>query len=168
MADAAYFERIVAQAGALGARDPATVAELVRRSVEIKAGVVSRDEQEQGERAVLNVGHTIGHALEQLSGYRLPHGEAVAIGLVAECRIAERLGLAGAGLADRVALALTELGLPTTHAAGHTKHELVAAMSTDKKNRGGRIRMALPAAVGRMARDGNAWTIEIDIDRIPG
>ena len=165
VADAAYFEWIVARAAALRARDAVTVAELVRRSVEIKAAVVSRDEHEQGERAILNAGHTFGHALEQLSGYTLPHGEAVAIGLVVECRIAERLGLAEAGLADRVALALTELGLPTTHDAPRTTHDLTAAMATDKKNRGGRIRMALPAAVGRMARDGNAWTIEIDIDR---
>ena len=168
VADAAYFDRIVSRAPALGARDPATVAELVRRSVEIKAGIVSRDEHEQGERAVLNAGHTVGHALEQLSGYTLPHGEAVAIGLVAECRIAERLGLASSGLADKVARALTELGLPTQNAARSTQHELMAAMSTDKKNRGGQIRMALPAAVGRMARDGDRWTIEIDTDRIPG
>ena len=166
VADAAYFDRIVSQAGALGARDPATVAELVRRSVEIKAGVVSRDEHETGERAILNAGHTVGHALEQLSGYSLPHGEAVAIGLVAECRIAESLGLAGAGLKDRVELALTELGLPTKPEARSAKHDLLAAMATDKKNRGGKLRMALPAAVGRMARDGDQWTVAVDPEAV--
>lgn len=167
VADAAYFERIVAQAGALRTRDAVAVAELVRRSVVIKAGVVSRDEHEQGERAILNAGHTVGHALERLSGYTLPHGEGVAIGLVAECRIAERLGLADAGLADRVALALTELGLPTTLDARRTTHELSDAMRPDKKNRGGRIRMALPAAVGRTARDGDAWTIAVPASVLP-
>lgn len=168
VADAAYFDRIVVRAGVLGARDPASVAELVQRSVEIKAAVVSRDEHERGERAILNAGHTVGHALEHLSGYTLPHGEAVAIGLVSECRIAERMGLAGAGLADRVALSLTELGLPTTHEARSTKHELLTAMSSDKKNRGGRIRMALLADVGRVARDGEQWTIAVDPEALTG
>lgn len=162
VADAKYFEWIVALATALSARDLTTVAELVRRSVEIKAGVVSRDEHELGERAILNAGHTVGHALEQLSGYTLPHGEAVAIGLVSECRIAERMGLASIGVADRIARALTELGLPTTHDPRPTTHDLLAAMKSDKKNRGGKIRMALPAAVGRMARDGDQWTIAVD------
>ena len=162
VADAAYFDRTVAQGAALGARDPAAVAELVRRSVEIKAGVVARDEHELGERAILNAGHTIGHALERLSGYSLRHGEAVAIGLVWESRIAERMGLASIGVADRIARALTELGLPTTHDPRPTTHDLLAAMKSDKKNRGGKIRMALPAAVGRMTRDGDQWTIALE------
>jgi 3-dehydroquinate synthetase len=132
----------------------------VTRSVEIKAGVVSRDEHESGERAILNAGHTVAHALERLSNYSLPHGEAVAIGLVEECRISERMKLAEPGLADSVARVLAELGLPTQSAVRVPQSELATAMRTDKKNRGGRIRMALPAEIGRMARDGDRWTFE--------
>ena len=161
VADAKYFEWIVALATALSARDLTTVAELVRRSVEIKAGVVSRDEHELGERAILNAGHTIGHALEQLSGYTLPHGEAVAIGLVWESRIAERMGVAEPGLADQIELALTELGLPTASDQRPATSDLVAAMRSDKKNRSGRIRMSLVAKIGRAARKGEVWTVEV-------
>ena len=80
------------------ARDLEALTHLVHRSVEIKAAVVSEDEREGGQRAILNAGHTIAHGLEQESRYRLPHGEAVALGLIAECRIAERMGLAPTGL----------------------------------------------------------------------
>lgn len=161
VADADYFDWIIAHSAALGARDLSVIAELVRRSVEIKAGVVSRDEQEDGERAILNAGHTIGHALEQLSGYTLPHGEAVAIGLVWESRIAERMGLAKRGLADRIELALTELGLPTASDQRPTTSDLLAGMKSDKKNRAGRIRMALLADIGQIARQGAKWTVEV-------
>ena len=161
VADADYFDWIIAHSAALRARDLSVIAELVRRSIEIKAGVVSRDEQEDGERAILNAGHTIGHALEQLSGYTLPHGEAVAIGLVWESRIAERMGLAKRGLADRIELTLTELGLPTVSSYRPPTTDLLSGMKSDKKNRAGRIRMALVAEVGCMARKGEEWTVEV-------
>ena len=88
-----------------GAREPTrcsagteiALTQLVRRSVEIKAEVVSGDEREAGRRAILNAGHTVAHALEQATGYDIPHGEAVALGLVAECALAEGLGVAPAG-----------------------------------------------------------------------
>jgi 3-dehydroquinate synthase len=161
VADRAYFDWIAANAAALARRDSKVVERFVTRSVEIKAGVVSRDEFEQGERAILNAGHTVGHALERLSNYALAHGEAVAIGLVEECRLSERMKLGEKGLADAVARLLTELGLPTTHDPRLTTHDIASAMRTDKKNRGGKIRMALPAAIGRMARDGEGWTVEV-------
>ncbi len=84
-------------AEALLRRDEAALTRLVRRSVEIKAEVVSGDEREAGRRAILNAGHTVAHALEQATGYGLPHGEAVALGLVAECALAEALGVAPPG-----------------------------------------------------------------------
>lgn len=161
VADRDYFDRIVASAEALGEREPATIARFVRRSVEIKAGVVSRDELERGERASLNAGHTIAHALERLSDYSLPHGEAIAIGLVWEARIAERMGVAKPGLADRLAHALGQLGLPVAPTRRPALPALLAAMRSDKKNRGGRIRMSLLAEIGRPARDGDDWTIPV-------
>jgi len=161
VADKEYFDWIAANAAGLVRRDPRLVERFVTRSVEIKAGVVSRDEHESGERAILNAGHTVAHALERLSNYSLAHGEAVAIGLVEECRIAERVGLADKGLADTVARLMAELGLPAQSSVPSPQSQLFAAMSTDKKNRAGRIRMALPAAIGRMARDGEEWTVEV-------
>jgi 3-dehydroquinate synthase len=97
IADAGYFAWMERDAEALIRRDEAALTRLVRRSVEIKAEVVSGDELEAGRRAILNAGHTVAHALERATDYGLPHGEAVALGLVAECALAEALGVAPAG-----------------------------------------------------------------------
>ncbi len=94
IADREYFEWMDREAGPLVARDAAALEHLVRRSVEIKAEVVSEDEREGGRRAILNAGHTVAHALEQATDYRVPHGEAVGLGLVAEAALATGLGLA--------------------------------------------------------------------------
>lgn len=162
IADAAYFAEIEGKTDLLTKRDGQTLKALVHRSVEIKAGVVARDEHESGERAILNAGHTIAHALELVSGYTLRHGEAVAIGLVAECRIGERMGVTEQGTSERVAKVLGALGLPTTVDPRLATRDIIAAMSTDKKNRSDGIRMALPAAIGRMARAGDQWTLTVD------
>jgi 3-dehydroquinate synthase len=159
IADRAYFDWIRAATAAIGARDPDTLARLVRRSVEIKAAVVSEDEREAGRRAILNAGHTVAHALEQASGYALAHGEAVAIGLVTECRLAESMGLAEPGIADAVAQLLERLGLPVA-LPGFSPARLLEAMATDKKNRGSRIRFALPVSIGAMA-PGEGWTVAV-------
>jgi 3-dehydroquinate synthase len=112
IADAAYFEWIETHVSGLVARSKETLVDLIRRSVEIKAEVVSADERESGRRAILNAGHTIAHALETESGFHFAHGEAVALGLVAETRIAERLGIAPSGLSHRIATLAAALGLP--------------------------------------------------------
>jgi 3-dehydroquinate synthase len=159
IADREYFEWIAGAVDQIAARDPEAMAALVQRSVEIKAAVVSEDEREAGRRAILNAGHTVAHALEQASGYALAHGEAVAIGLVAECRLAESLGLARAGLAPEVASVLRSLELPTA-LPGLAPERLLDAMSADKKNRESRIRFALPVAIGEMA-PGEGWTVAV-------
>jgi 3-dehydroquinate synthase len=159
IADRTYFEWIRASVGAIGSREPETLATLVHRSVEIKAAVVSEDEREAGRRAILNAGHTVAHALEQASGYALAHGEAVAIGLATECRLAESIGLAEPGVAQAVTELLDELGLPTT-LPGLSVDRVLEAMGTDKKNRGSRIRFALPVTIGAMA-PGEGWTVAV-------
>jgi 3-dehydroquinate synthase len=159
IADRDYFDWIATAADRIGARDPATIATLVRRSVEIKAAVVSEDEREAGRRAILNAGHTVAHALEQASGYALAHGEAVAIGLVTECRLAESLGLAAPGVAAEVQTLLARLGLPTALPA-FSPGRLLEGMATDKKNRDSRIRFALPVSIGAMA-PGEGWTVAV-------
>ncbi|HXE57098.1 MAG TPA: 3-dehydroquinate synthase [Gemmatimonadales bacterium] len=160
VADAAYFEWIEAEAGRIVAREPAALGALVRRSVEIKAAVVSEDEREQGRRATLNAGHTVAHALEQVTDYATSHGEAVAVGLVVECGLGERLGVTEPGTAARVRALLARLGLGTDRPplAGEA---MLAAMTRDKKNRRGEIRLALPRGVGRMHEGDGTWTLPV-------
>lgn len=158
IADRAYFEWMESAAVALTRRDPEAVTHLIRRSIEIKAEIVSSDERESGRRAILNAGHTVGHALEQVSGYQLPHGEAVALGLVAECELGQQLGIAPAGLRVRVASLLGRLGLPGRLPEGLQPGALLSSMATDKKNRNGEIRFALASGLGQMHQH-DGWTI---------
>src|SRR5690606_4199535 len=112
--DPELFELLDSRTDDVLARDPATVAEMVHRSVALKAWVVGTDERESGIRAWLNLGHTIGHALEAHGEYsRLTHGEAVSLGMVAALRLGERLGETPRALTDRVVALLTRLGLPS-------------------------------------------------------
>jgi 3-dehydroquinate synthase len=157
IADRAYFEWMEAQADPLTRRDPEAVTHLIRRSVEIKAEVVSADERESGRRAILNAGHTVAHALEQVSNYEVPHGEAVALGLVAECELAERLGIAPSGLRGRVGGLLARLGLPQRLPGRLDPDAVLGGMAGDKKNRAAQIQFALAAALGRMHRP-DGWT----------
>jgi 3-dehydroquinate synthase len=159
IADADYFSWMEREAEALLRRDETALTRLVRRSVEIKADVVSGDEREAGRRAILNAGHTVAHALERASGYRVPHGQAVALGLVAECALAETLGVAPAGVCEKVTALLTRLGLPVRVAEGPDPAQVIAAMASDKKNRATRIRFALPSALGQVDPRGG-WTQE--------
>ena len=158
IADADYFGWIERESERLLRREPAALERLVRRSVEIKAEVVSADEREGGRRAILNAGHTVAHAVERASSYRVPHGEAVALGLLAESALAADLGLAPAGVGARVSAVLSRLGLPVRLVPPLAADALLPAMASDKKNRAQIIRFALPSAVGAMAtREG--WTV---------
>jgi len=157
IADSEYFQWLEARADPILARDPPTITQLVRRSVEIKAAIVSEDEREGGRRAILNAGHTIGHALEQGSSYELSHGEAVALGLVAECALAEQIGVASPGLRERVETLLRRFGLPVRLHSALDSEALLDLMRSDKKNRSLQVHVALIADVGRMHR-GTGWT----------
>jgi 3-dehydroquinate synthetase len=111
----------------------------VRRSCEIKAAVVTRDEREEGERALLNLGHTVGHAIEASSGYRVRHGEAVALGLVAALRVSARRAGGDPALEGRVAALLERLGLGGDLGLW-LRPEVLQRIDVDKKRREGRIR----------------------------
>ena len=124
--------------------------ELVQRAMAVKIKVIEADPYEQGWRAVLNLGHTIGHAVELASGYQLRHGEAVAIGLVAEARLSEQIGLAETGLAENIARTLANLGLPTEIPSGLDTEMMIQAIGLDKKHAGGKVRFALPVKVGEV------------------
>lgn len=158
IADAEYFEWIESRVPEILKRDPTILSELVRKSVSIKGRIVMADEFEQGERAVLNAGHTIGHAVEAASEFSIPHGEAVAIGLAVETMLAESIGLASAGLHSRVVTLLNRLGLPTRIPSFLPVDELLTVMRHDKKNRGGEIHLVFAAQLGEMATHGTGWT----------
>jgi 3-dehydroquinate synthetase len=124
------------------------LSEVVRRAMAVKISVIEADPYEQGRRASLNLGHTIGHAVELVSGFALRHGEAVAIGMVAEAQLSERLGVARAGLAEEIKQVLQGLGLPVEIPPGLDVQDLVQAMRVDKKRRDGKVRFALPLKIG--------------------
>lgn len=146
--DAAYFEEVEASVAPLLARESATLERIIAGSCRLKAAVVERDEREAELRAVLNYGHTIGHALEVTTAYaRWTHGEAVALGIVAEARLAGRLGLALPETVARQERLLAGLGLPTA-AEGIDPDGVVAAIPRDKKARDGRVPFVLAPALG--------------------
>ena len=129
----------------------------MRRSVEIKAEVVSDDEREAGRRAILNAGHTVAHALEQVSNYGLPHGEAVALGLVLECELAEQLGLADSGLHRRVRELLAQLGLPDQVQSDLDPTALIDSMTGGQEEPPGSHPLQPPRRA-RSDASGDGWT----------
>jgi 3-dehydroquinate synthase len=160
IADAGHFGWIESSVEALGRRDQAALAELIGRSIAIKAEVVAADEREAGRRAVLNAGHTVAHAIERATGYAVRHGEAVALGLIAECRLGEALGVTEPGTAARVEKLLGKLGGGTAgRRDGGTAgvDAILAAMGTDKKTRAGAPGFALARRVGEMEPFDGCW-----------
>jgi shikimate kinase/3-dehydroquinate synthase len=122
--------------------------DLIRRAVRNKVEVVNADPYERtGERALLNFGHTIGHAIEHVSGYSVPHGECVAIGMVAEAYIAAQMGLTDAATLDQLRGCLLKHGLPV-EVPGYAPEALLDAMRHDKKRAGGSIRMVMLKTIG--------------------
>jgi 3-dehydroquinate synthase len=146
--DAALFAWLEAHLDALLAGEPQALAHVIRRSLEIKAAIVGRDEREQGERALLNLGHTFGHALESATAYReWLHGEAVGAGLVMAAAMSQACGYLSAADAARVRQLVERTGLPA-HAASVSPQALLEHMRIDKKVKGGRIHLVLLRGIG--------------------
>lgn len=165
IADRRYFGSVVSaipSALYAGASAGDSLAAIIVGSIEIKSGIVSRDEREGGLRKILNFGHTVGHAVEMLSGYTLAHGEAVAIGMAVESSIAERAGIAERGMASEIGAAIAKAGLPGTVPEGIDRSRILEVMLADKKVRAGSVRYALPHSIGRMAGADSGWTVEVD------
>jgi len=148
--DMDFFTWLEASADALAARQTGPLIEAITRKVRYKAAVVARDETEQGERALLNLGHTFGHALETAGGYTaLLHGEAVAIGMLLAARLSERLGMSVAADTLRLHRLLERVGLPSAMPAGSDPKQLLALMRLDKKNTAGALRLILWRGIGQ-------------------
>jgi 3-dehydroquinate synthase len=145
--DKEFFDYLEANMGKAVALDAGVTEYIVAKNVKIKAGVVAADEKEAGLRAILNCGHTIGHAVEVVSGFRLKHGQAVAIGMVAEAKISQRLGILTSGDVDRLEKLIAKAGLPTQVPKFDIK-KIMQAMTHDKKVRQGRLTFALLKSIG--------------------
>ena len=154
--DAELFATMERRIDEIKARDPGALDEIVHRCAAIKADVVQRDERESGERAILNYGHTIGHALEAAGNYKaLHHGEAVSIGMEAEAIVSMELGIAPLEVLAAQNRLLKLCGLPT-RVKKLPQKKVMSALKLDKKNVAGKTRFVLPEAVGRVR-----WGVEV-------
>lgn len=149
--DRDFFEFLEKNKRSILALDPSALTNIIRRSCEIKAEVVSKDEREAGLRAILNFGHTIGHAIETVTGYkRYLHGEAVSIGMRAAAKLSMLLGIAREGVEDRVLSILSSYGLPVNIPAEIKDDEIISSMEIDKKALSGRLRFVLSEGIGKV------------------
>lgn len=168
LGDREFYNWLEVHRASLFGNDASILTEAVRRSVAAKAAIVARDETETGDRMLLNLGHTFGHALEAWAGFsgRLLHGEAVAIGMAQAFRFSEAMGFAPVGTAAEVSRHLSSVGLPTCVSdipgpGRPTAAELVHLMGQDKKVRAGRLTFILARGIGEAF-----ITREVEMDRL--
>ena len=151
LADRAFFDYLEIHMEQVRGGEPEACEHIARRNCEIKYRVVMQDEREAGLREVPNLGHTVGRAIETLSGYRLLHGEAVSIGLNAACALAVRMGYMTEAEKTRVRALLKRAGLPVGIPGYIDREALVRKLYTDKKVRSGRLRFVIPKGIGEIA-----------------
>lgn len=133
--------------------DPDALAHIIRRSCEIKADIVSKDEKEAGLRAILNFGHTIGHAIETIENYTMRHGEAVAIGMVYAARLSHKMGMCDSSIPMRLENIISSFGLPSSLSALSKRpsaSQILNTIQIDKKAEGGRVKFILPLRIGEV------------------
>ncbi|WP_298745062.1 3-dehydroquinate synthase [uncultured Brevundimonas sp.] len=170
--DPAFFDWLAGDGAVGAAGDPAALERAVVRSVEIKSAIVGEDEKEAGRRALLNLGHTFGHAIEAELGFdetRLTHGEAVALGCALAFRFSAAQGLCPAGEAERAEAVIAAAGLPTrvAQAGGFGSAALLKRMAGDKKAEAGRLTLILARGVGEavVAKDVDATAVRAFLER---
>ena len=150
IADADFFEWIEKNIALILQRDSDALSHVIKRSCSIKADIVASDERDQGIRAILNFGHTFGHAIETLTDYtRFLHGEAVAIGMVLACRLSARVCQLDESIEKRLLDLLVIIGLPDALPSGLTMERLIAVMKQDKKNLTEQMTFILLDRIGR-------------------
>ncbi|HKS16862.1 MAG TPA: 3-dehydroquinate synthase family protein, partial [Planctomycetota bacterium] len=154
--DADLFDLLERRTAEIRARDPGILSEMLVRAITVKVDLVRADETDNGDRKLLNYGHTIGHAIEASRGYRIRHGEAVSLGMMAAAHVAWKMGLVAKDLPARQAALLRACGLPT-RLPGLRAAAILQAMGHDKKRAQGRPLFVLPEAIGRARRD-----VEVD------
>lgn len=167
IADPVYLDTIEGGGARLLAGDADALTALVHRSIEIKASFAAVDPYETGPRKALNFGHTIGHAVEASTSYVVPHGYAVAIGMVAEAVLGEAVGITEAGTAAVLRRVLHSLGLPTSIPATLSVPEIISVARRDKKARQSRTRYTLLSRIGDVARgEAGEWTFALEEESV--
>jgi 3-dehydroquinate synthase len=152
--DEEFFEFLQKSRDAILRLDAEAIVRVIKRSCEIKADVVSKDERESGLRAILNYGHTIGHAIETETGYtRYLHGEAVAIGMHLEAALSKIMGIANEETVERIKNILEKFGLPSRLPLGLDADKLISHMQLDKKTVAGTMKFIVPEKIGRVRID---------------
>jgi len=144
--DTSLFDELERRADQILARQPSVLEDIVARNVQIKADVVAADEREADLRRILNYGHTIGHAIESLTG--ITHGRAVALGMMAEAHVARTRGLIGGAVVERQRKLIQRFGLPVALEKPVDAARCLAIMQHDKKAEAGRLRFVLPEKIG--------------------
>ena len=129
----------------------------VARSVELKSAVVSEDEREVGRREILNFGHTLGHAVEAACSFRVPHGTAVACGMILEANLGVSLGVTGPDVVERLEQVLGRVGLPIRIPDGAAPNDIMTYLASDKKVRHGRTRFVLLSRIGAVHFADGSW-----------
>ena len=130
---------------------------LISSSMKVKIKVIQKDPYEKGERAVLNLGHSLGHAIESASSYSIKHGEAVSIGMVTAARISEKLGIGESGIEDTISSTLNTIGLSVKIPESLDRKKIKLALGVDKKRVAGKLRAVLPIKIGEVR-----WGVKID------
>ncbi len=142
--------------------DTEVLIHIIKRGCQIKGEIVELDERESNLRKILNFGHTVGHAIENLSNYTISHGKAISMGMVAEGKIAMEMGLWRRNEFDRLSLLLARAGLPTKIPDSLDINLIMERMKLDKKARGGKIEMVLPGKLGEMAAVDGSYGIKVE------
>lgn len=150
--DHAFFDYLDENAASILAKDKNVLVEMLRRSCEIKAGVVSEDPKESNLRKILNFGHTVAHALETLSEYQLLHGQAVSIGMAVEGCLAWKAGYLPSEKYLRLLRLIRKFGLPANLPRNLSPEKIIKVMGLDKKNEGGKVHFSLPRKIGEMKK----------------
>jgi len=162
ISDGSLFSYVENNLDKIFSYDNQALTHIVRRGCEIKAHVVERDEKESDLRKVLNFGHTVGHAVENLSDYTISHGQAISIGMVAEGKLALEMGLWKREEFKRLTTLLEKAGLRTKIPDENDIKDIINTMKLDKKSRAGRIEMVLPRAIGQMSKSQDGYAQKID------
>lgn len=166
MADARFFEYLEENVTRVFEFDKSVCEHIAEKNCEIKYDVVMKDERESSLREILNLGHTVGRAIETVSDYRLLHGEAIAVGLLAECELSKNLGLMRDDEVLRVKKLLHKAGLSTDIPDYIDRKALTDKLYTDKKVRDGKLRFVLQDGIGKIKQFGGSWALQVPRDEI--
>lgn len=147
--DAGFFDYIRMNMHKIFGFDETALRHVTKSNCSVKKGVVEQDEKESGLRAILNLGHTFGHAIESVSGFTLLHGECVSIGIAGAFRLAQKMGMVGNAVTEEVEKTLEAAGLPV-RASGMDPQRIFAEMLHDKKAKGGKLNFVLPVRIGEV------------------